>query len=146
MYEGAIKNSDHALVSGADVFRVREQPSPISSREINCLLRRRRERARHFPDGLFADPAWDILLHLYATELSGTRTTVLGVVEASQVPSTTGLRWLTVLIQNGLCEKTRDVVDGRRQFVSLTVAGSKALDDYFWNDREEGREDIRFAV
>jgi DNA-binding MarR family transcriptional regulator len=95
------------------------------------MWQRRRARARFFPDRLFADPAWDMLLHLYATELFGARTTVSNTLEAASVPHATALRHLQALIREGLCDRRPDLTDGRRHFVNLTAGGRKAMDSYF---------------
>ena len=39
---------------------------PLSAETIRAVIRARRLRARYFPEELFADPAWDMLLDLLA--------------------------------------------------------------------------------
>ena len=146
MYSSRFSHPGNVLTVDADVFRVREQANPISPVEVERIWRRRRARFQHFAEGLFADPAWDMLLHLYATELFGARTTINGVVRASHVPESTGLRWLNNLVKEGLCEKRQDYTDARRQFVTLTDSGRTAMDNYFRSARDNEQPDVRYAV
>lgn len=134
MYQGADIQADENG-EASDLIRIRDLASPISSAEVRRLLRNRRKRASYFPDGLFADPSWDMLLHLYASELAGRRTTVVEVCTAGDVPETTALRWLSVLVKQDLCTKSQDPFDGRRRFVSLSETGRAALDNYFQSVR-----------
>jgi DNA-binding MarR family transcriptional regulator len=124
-------DKDQDVQQPAHVFVVGSSPSPVTCSEVIQIWDVRRSRRNHFPGSLFADPAWDILLHLYATELAGQRSTVTQVVHASNVPEATALRWLGHLLDLGLCRKRPDHTDRRRQFVSLTTSGMQAMDDYF---------------
>lgn len=98
---------------------------------VRGILRARQERARHFPANLFADPAWDMLLDLYAAELSQRRVSVTSLCIASNVPTTTALRWITALEKARLIERRADPLDGRRYFMSLTLAATDAFKAYF---------------
>jgi DNA-binding MarR family transcriptional regulator len=73
-----------------------------------------------FPDGMFADPAWDMLLDLYACKIEGTRIGVSNACMAAGVPPTTALRCLNRLEQCGLVQRQPDAVDCRRIYVELT--------------------------
>lgn len=87
----------------------------------------RRRRARHLPDGLFGEPAWDILLDLFIAAEEGRRIPVTSACIAADVPATTGLRWLQVLENQGLVERRADPADGRRTHVALSMAGYTAM-------------------
>ena len=90
------------------------------SMRTRCYLRARRLRESLFPEPIFADPAWDILLELYACKLEGTRVCVSNACIAAQVPHTTALRWLDRLEEFGLIERCPDPTDSRRIYVELT--------------------------
>lgn len=90
----------------------------------------RRRRARHLPDDLFGEPAWDILLDLFIAAEDGRRIPVTSACIAADVPATTGLRWLQVLENRGQIERRADPQDGRRTYVALTVAGYTAMAKY----------------
>ena len=91
----------------------------LSSR-TRSYLRARRLREGLFPEPIFADPAWDMLLDLYACKLEGTKVCVSNACIAARVPHTTALRWLDRLEECGLVERHPDPVDSRRIYVELT--------------------------
>ena len=80
----------------------------------------RRKREQFFPKGIFADPAWDILLDLYAAELEGKKVSITSACLASGVAQTTALRWIRVLEENDLIFRIHDAMDGRRSFLRIT--------------------------
>ncbi|MDO6415162.1 winged helix DNA-binding protein [Sphingomonas sp. BIUV-7] len=71
-------------------------------------------------DRLFADPAWEVLLDLYIQQAEGRVVNISSACLATKVPLTTGLRWLNLLREGGLIERTADPHDRRRTLVSLT--------------------------
>jgi predicted transcriptional regulator len=113
---------------------------PVSYSDVHQEWVIRRNRRDHLPASLFAEPAWDMLLHLYATELSGGRSTVTRVIQASNAPVATAIRWIGHLINFGLCRKVADDQDRRRQFVSLTPNGIEAMREYFSDIRSNHSE------
>jgi hypothetical protein len=103
----------------------------VSAETVRAIIRARRLRARYFPDDLFADPAWDMLLDLLQAEISHLRVPVLSLCIAAAVPATTALRWLKTMVQDGLFIRRADPHDGRRVFVELAPQTSHALRRYF---------------
>lgn len=99
--------------------------------KVRSIQRARINRSRLFDPDLFADPAWDILLDLYASSLEQRRVSVAGLGAASGVPATTSLRWVTVLEERELIVRRTDPLDGRRVFVMLTAKGSSIMREYF---------------
>lgn len=95
------------------------------------IIAARRLRAALFAENLFADPAWDILLELYASALEQQRHTIGSLGAAVPVPSTTMLRWLATLENEGLVERTADRLDARRIFVALTHNALAAMAEFF---------------
>ena len=92
-------------------------------------------RQNYFPDGLFSDPAWDMLLDLTHARLSGKRVSVSSLCIASRVPATTALRRIGDLVSQGLATRVRDESDGRRVFVDLTEDGFTRMLAYIENVR-----------
>lgn len=90
----------------------------------------RRVRDRMLHDGLFGEPAWDMLLALYCLPARGELLTVSALCYASGVPPTTALRWQKALMAQGFIERGPDGVDGRKQIVRLTQQGRAALEKY----------------
>ena len=94
---------------------------------VRAILKARRARDRLFAGGLFADPAWDMLLELYAAELCGYRVSISSLCTAAAVPTTTALRWTKCLEEKGLARRSPDPLDGRRVFISLSGEGLAAM-------------------
>jgi DNA-binding MarR family transcriptional regulator len=107
----------------------------VDERYIRNLLKLRRSRDRFFADGLFADPAWDILLELYGAALGQYRVSVSNLCHGAAVPATTGLRWIKQLEEEGLIGRRPDPTDGRRQFLELSGKGFEAMNGYFGSIR-----------
>ncbi len=95
-------------------------------------------RTSFFPGGLFADPAWDMLLDLMHARLNGKRISVSSLCIAARVPATTALRRIGDLVSAGLATRVRDESDGRRVFIELTEDGFARMDRYL--------EQVRTAV
>jgi DNA-binding MarR family transcriptional regulator len=83
------------------------------------LLAARRARTEALGAGLFADPAWDMLLALFAAAERGEALPVTRLCAAAGVPQTTALRWLEQLEQSRLIARTADSTDARRTLISL---------------------------
>ena len=103
----------------------------ITSALLHEMLVARRGRTRFFPDGLFSDPAWDILLDLLKSRLSQRRVSVSSVCVASNAPPTTALRWIKLLENEGLVTRRADPFDGRRFYIELTEQAEASLGQYF---------------
>jgi hypothetical protein len=88
--------------------------------KVRQYLRARRLRERLLPAELFADPAWDMLLDLYAAEIEEQPISVTSACIAAAVPATTALRWLGRLEELALTERQDDPHDCRRSYIRLT--------------------------
>jgi hypothetical protein len=110
--------------------------APISfpdgrARGIREMIWRRRRRESHFPADLFADPAWDMLLDLYASHYEQKTVSVSSLAIAAAVPSTTALRWIKLMSDEGLFVRAADPDDGRRIYIALSDDGRERMDNYF---------------
>lgn len=101
------------------------------AKQIRRMLRQRRMREQYFPADLFADPAWDMLLDLYAARLERQPVSVSSLCIAAAVPATTALRWIKTMTDAGLFVREADPHDGRRIFIALAEGASDALARYF---------------
>lgn len=110
----AEQNSDHA----------------IAAADIRQIVRARRLRDRYVGPGLFEDPAWDMMLDLYAAHLERAHVSVSSLCIAAAVAPTTALRWIARLTEAGLFERRPDPFDRRRAFMSLTDRGLDAMRRY----------------
>lgn len=124
-----------------DKLRARLAPSEVShscepiddltlGRLAKEIVRCRRRRDSVFGGELFGEPAWDILLELFASEWSEQKLSVSGACYASGVPPTTGLRWLLRLEKEGWVQRRIDPYDGRRSWVALTDRGLDMMRSY----------------
>lgn len=109
-----------------------DQVSPLPDPDrIRKIIRQRKLRATFFDAGLFADPAWDMLLDLAAANRENIKVSITSLCIAANVPATTALRWISVMSDAGLLEKVEDTTDRRRIFVILSKKAIDALDCYF---------------
>ena len=91
----------------------------------------RRARAKHFSEqGLFGEPAWDMLLDLFIRQELGEIVSIKSACIGSAAPHTTALRWLNALAIDGLVRLEDDPFDQRRRNVSLTPLGTKAMKNF----------------
>lgn len=101
------------------------------AKAVRRMLRQRRMREQYFPADLFADPAWDMLLDLYAARLERQPVSVSSLCIAAAVPATTALRWIKTMTDAGLFLREADPHDGRRIFIALAEGACDALARYF---------------
>jgi DNA-binding MarR family transcriptional regulator len=123
------------LRAGLDALEADMVQSPRNDAEplkhVRAVIRARAQRQRFFGVDLFADPAWDVLLELYACELAQQRVSVSKLCFAVGVPATTVLRWLAILERQGLTQRSDDFRDRRRVWVSLSATGLEKMQVYF---------------
>lgn len=103
---------------------------PLDPADIRELIRIRRLRDAYFEPGLFADPAWDVLLDLMAAKLERQNVSISSLCIAAAVPPTTALRCVTAMTENGLLERSPDPDDARRIFISLSPGAEAAMRRY----------------
>lgn len=120
-----------AFVSGSSSAAVSGRASLPNPQLVRQIIARRQARARYFDGGLFADPAWDMLLDLTAAYGEGQRVSVTSLCIASGVPATTALRWIGQMTEDGLFERVEDPTDRRRAFVGLSKTAREAMVGYF---------------
>ena len=96
----------------------------------------RHERRRFFPDELFADPAWDMILALYCAESRGERLSVTSLGYSVGLPQATAARWISQLRKSGLIDQQQDEHDGRRKFLRLSSVAEEKVTA--WLERVEG--------
>ena len=130
-------------------LRIRDSLSPdtqvsqATEKSVREVIRARLNRANCFRAELFADPAWDMLLELYATQLGSKEISVSSLCIAASVPATTALRWINVLEREGLVVRRADPKDGRRTFIHLAPPGIAGMNRFF-GSIEVHRKDAGF--
>ena len=93
-------------------------------------LERRRRRTRFLPEGMFGEPAWEILLMLYV-EQHGVRLKIARLTEMIGLPGTTTLRWVNYLQDRHLILREEHPTDRRAVFVRLTPKAIETIDGFF---------------
>jgi DNA-binding MarR family transcriptional regulator len=105
-------------------------PPPVTAREVRAAIRARRLRDQFFESGLFEDPAWDILLDLFAAELERAQVSVSSLCIAAAVAPTTALRWIAKMTEAGLLVRHADPFDRRRAFMGLSPSALEGMRRY----------------
>lgn len=107
------------------------EPVQVAAADVRKAIRARRLRSRPFPDVLFEDPAWDMLLDLYAAHLERAQVSVSSLCIASAVAPSTALRWIGRMTEDGLFVREPDPFDRRRAFMALSEAALDRMNRYF---------------
>jgi hypothetical protein len=97
---------------------------------VAAMIRGRRDRARFFPNRLFADPAWEILLALTLAEQQQARLSISHLCDRIDVPATTALRWIASLTDEGFLIRRDDPTDRRRKYIELSPSALANMVDY----------------
>jgi hypothetical protein len=121
-------------------YRGPEGPEPpeANAQEIRAVIRARRLRAQFFAGELFADPAWDMLLDLFAAWLEQRQVSVSSLCIAAAVPPTTALRWIGTLHDAGLFERQADPSDRRRAYIALSAKGIDGMRNFIAAAKRQG--------
>jgi len=114
----------------ADMMVPGPAQSPPAAELVRSLIRARRMREEYLGHDLFADPAWDMLLDLYAARLEKRRVSVSSLCVASAVPPTTALRWIALLESKGHVTRSSDDGDRRRIFVEIVEETAYKLEAF----------------
>ncbi|GGB56026.1 helix-turn-helix domain-containing protein [Blastomonas aquatica] len=99
-------------------------------RALKRYLRMRRDREKLFPK-LFGDPAWDMLLVLYVYHSAGIPMQVSAIAGLANIPGTTSLRYLDLLIEQKLITRAPDPKDRRRIWLVITPRATALLKQWF---------------
>jgi DNA-binding MarR family transcriptional regulator len=114
-------------------YRTQSAGSLPPEKALEILISIQKLRHELYFHDLFADPAWDMLLTLKIYELRQHRLAITGLCAKSYVPNTTALRWIKIMEQRGLMERSNDSSDGRRKYLRLSDSASSALDQFLIN-------------
>ncbi|HYE27349.1 MAG TPA: hypothetical protein VEA61_03830 [Allosphingosinicella sp.] len=105
------------------------QPSVLAAAAEACAARRKLYSL--FGRRLFCDPSWDILLELFVSTLEGRKVTVSTACMAACAPTTTALRHIAYLVQEGLVIRRPHPCDARSTYLELTGQAVARLTQYF---------------
>jgi hypothetical protein len=116
-----------SAASGPEALRLRPNEFAL----VETIVRARRQREQLFDSNLFADPAWDMLLDLYAAHLEQRPMTVSSLCAAASAPTTTALRYVKLLVGSGLIARTPSETDQRVTHVELTAPALARMKAFF---------------
>lgn len=71
--------------------------------------------------GLFNDSCWNMCLDIYICDLKGEKITVSSIAHSSGIPMTTAMRYINVMPEEGLLEKSPNPSDNRMIFLSTST-------------------------
>ncbi|HYX45686.1 MAG TPA: hypothetical protein VE820_02520 [Sphingomicrobium sp.] len=111
--------------------RPSEDRLELSEEAVNHALRAWRERAFYFPEAIFFDPAWGMLLELLHAEVMRRPLTVPELCKLSRASVASAARWLRVLEEQELVVRLPDPAHPRRELAALSPKASAALRQYF---------------
>ena len=105
------------------------QSAVLAAAAEACAARRRLYAL--FGRRLFCDPSWDILLELFVSTLEGRKVTVSTACMAACATTTTALRHIAYLVQEGLVVRRPHPADARSTYLELTGPAVAKLTQYF---------------
>ena len=108
-------------------------PSVLAAAADACAARRKLYAL--FGRRLFSDPSWDILLELFVSTLEGRKVTVSTACMAACAPTTTALRHIAYLVQEGLVVRLPHPADARSTYLELTEQAVSRLTQFFSETR-----------
>lgn len=93
------------------------------------IIKIREARRKYLPEGYFEEPAYNILLDLYVANAEKRIVYVNDACIASNTPTSTALRWISILVRDGFAIRFRDDKDARRTILEITPIGGRAIGD-----------------
>ena len=104
---------------------------PVTREHVRLVISARRLRSELLPSDFFSEPAWDVLLEVFARHLEGTEGCLSEIAEAASIPNTTALRSADKLKEEGLLVRQVDPSDARRVILQLSNLGERVMQSYF---------------
>lgn len=105
----------------------------------------RRLRETYLGPGLFGEPAWDILLYLFADTINGKELRVSSACIVAHCPPTTALRYIERLKKGGFIERRPSETDGRVYLLRLTPTAILGVGSYLMILAGFGNADNAFS-
>lgn len=124
------------LIKAADAIDLVEATTdvvvgnPSIASKVKTIIAARRERTKFFPEDMFSEPFWDLLLALMSARLNGTVETSTSLAYGTGIPLSTCLRHLVAMEQRGFVTSWDDPNDRRRKCIGLTNHGAKLMLEY----------------
>lgn len=97
-------------------------------RAMAIVATRAKRNALFASEDVFADPAWDILLHIYIASHGKRETSIKCASIAAKVPTSTAQRVIGRLVKLHMLKRSIDPNDTRRSFLTLEPKTKSRLD------------------
>jgi ActR/RegA family two-component response regulator len=97
---------------------------------LRKLIRAESTRAMAIGGKALGDPAWNILLDLILASLEDRKVAVSSACIVAGVATTTALRLITRMVDDGVLMRVPDENDGRRHFLAIEPTVEQALKNY----------------
>lgn len=121
---------DGAAIRPAEAPASRHDDRDIDADFIRKLFRAEQSRSRVIGGKILGDPAWNILLDLLAASSEGRKVSVSSSCIVSGAATTTALRLINRMVDDGVLLRTQDESDGRRSFLTIEPGVEQALRQY----------------
>jgi len=97
---------------------------------LRAILRISNFKQNIFGKNHIFDPTWTMMIELALAKSTGAQISVTSLGLASNAPSSTAIRYIDLMVKDGMFEKVVDRKDRRRTFVQLTTQGEKKIHAY----------------
>lgn len=105
-------------------------PTQFDGALVRRLIRIEQSRARVIGGKLMGDPAWNILLDLLLASLENRKVSVSSACIVAGVATTTALRLVNRMVEDGVLERLPDEKDRRRDYLVIRPEVQAALKAY----------------
>lgn len=116
-------NSERVGLEDKLLLNAENPPVKVTEDHILSILAGRRGREAAIGRELFSDPAWDILLELFAAHLGKRGMLVQELARSIDIPESTVVRWIRVLGERGLVTSVSERGERERASIELSVQG-----------------------
>ena len=123
MTEGKDSSDDDQML----ISRSMDDGDLISRAEKYLNWGRLKSRILDSGNGLFANSCWNMCLDIFICGLKDQRITVSSIAHSSGIPMTTAMRYINVMVEQGLLQKTPNSADNRMIFVSVSEDCSEKI-------------------
>ena len=123
MTEGKDSSDDDQML----ISRSMDDGDLISRAEKYLNWGRLKSRILDSGNGLFANSCWNMCLDIFICDLKEQRITVSSIAHSSGIPMTTAMRYINVMVEQGLLHKTPNSADNRMIFVSVSEDCSEKI-------------------
>jgi DNA-binding MarR family transcriptional regulator len=113
----AVGRFKHLLPSGP--------PIQITEDHVRSVLNVRRGREVIFGQKLFSDPAWDVILELYASKFADRKMTASELASLIGAPRSIIVRWIATLVESGLIQVNAEGNETQPTFALTDAAAAK---------------------